>query len=70
MVTGFASILDVLYKEGNQVSTIQALDGVALQPKVAKEFNFPVSRGVKINFSPETTTTIDLIRVIEFRIGQ
>lgn len=70
MVTGTASILDVLYKEGNQVSVIQALDGNALQPRIAKEFNFVVSRGIKINFAPETDTTIDLIRVVEFRIGQ
>ena len=70
VVTGAASILDVLYKEGNQISTIKALDGAALQSGVGKEFNFPVSRGIKINFAPETATTIDLIRVIEFRIGQ
>ena len=70
MVTGAPSIIDVLYKEGNQVSVIKALDGNALQPSIAKEFNFVVSRGIKINFRPEAATSIDLIRVVEFRIGQ
>ena len=70
MVTGAASILDLIYKFGNTEIVIKTLDGVALVPDVAKEFNFPVSKGVKINFRLETSSTIQLLRVIEFRIGQ
>lgn len=70
MVTGVASIVDVLFKFGNQTIPAQAIDGSAFQPNVVKEFNFMVFRGQKINFRPQTATTIELLEVAEFRIGQ
>ncbi len=70
MVTGAASKIDVLFKFGNQTIPAQAINGDAFQPNVIKEFNFMVFRGTKINFSPQLATTIELLQVAEFRIGQ
>lgn len=65
-----AAILNVTQIFGTQRINGQALDGNALQPLVPKEFNFPVGRDMKVNFQPASSTTIDYIRVVEFRIGQ
>ena len=65
-----ASILDVEQIFGTNRIAGKALDGNALAPLVPKEFNFPVGRDMKVNFFPESATTIDYIRVVEFRIGQ
>lgn len=70
MVKGVASKIDVLFKFGNQVIPAEAIDGAAFQPNVPKEFNFMVFRGTKINFRPQLATTIELLQVAEFRIGQ
>lgn len=69
-VSGAPSIIDVVKISGTQRTPGKALDGVALQPLIPKEFNFPVKREQKINFLLETAATIDLIEVTEFRIGQ
>lgn len=69
-VSGLPAILDVEYVFGTNRIPGKALDGAALAISVPKEFNHPVGRDGKINYFPETATTIDIIRVIEFRIGQ
>ena len=69
-ISGFASIIDVVKVYGTQRIPGKALDGNALAVTVPKEFNFPVSRDHKINFTLETAATIDIIEVTEFRIGQ
>lgn len=69
-VSGVASILDIDLVFGTNRIPGKALDGAALQPLVPKEFNHPVGRDLKVNYFPETATTIDYIRVVEFRIGQ
>jgi len=70
IVTGVNSKIDVLFKFGNQVISGEAINGDAFVVNVPKEFNFPVSRGMKINFRPQIATTIEMLRVTEFRIGQ
>ena len=65
-----ASIIDVEFIFGTNRIAGKALDGTALAVSVPKEFNFPVGRDLKINFFLESAATIDLIRVVEFRIGQ
>ena len=65
-----ATILDVEVIFGTQRIAGKSLDGNALQPLIPKEFNFLVGRDMKVNFFPESSTTIDYIRVVEFRIGQ
>ncbi len=70
MVTGAASKIDVLFKFGNQTIPAEAINGDAFQPNVIREFNFMVFRGTKINFRPQLATTIELLLVAEFRIGQ
>ena len=67
-VSGAAAIIDLALVFGTQRINGKSLDGAALQPLVPKEFNFPVGRDMKVNFFPETATTIDYIRVVEFRI--
>ena len=37
---------------------------------ITDKLNFSISRGMKINFRPQLGTTIEMIRVTEFRIGQ
>lgn len=69
-VSGVASILDIDLVFGTNRITGKALDGTALQPSIPKEFNHPVGRDMKVNYFPEIATTIQYIRVVEFRIGQ
>lgn len=70
IVTVAASKIDVLFKFGNQTISGEAINGDAFAVGVPREFNFPVSRGMKINFRPQLATTIEMLRVTEFRIGQ
>ena len=69
-ISGAASIIDNVLIFGTQRIAGKTIDGVAFAPLVPKEFNFPVGRDMKVNFFPESATTIDYIRVVEFRIGQ
>lgn len=70
IVTGAATKIDVLFKFGNVTIVGEAIDGAAFAVNVPKEFNFGVSRGMKINFRPQLASTIEMLRVQEFRIGQ
>ncbi len=70
VVKGAATKIDVLLKFGNTTIVLTAINGDAFALNVGREFNFSVSRGMKINFRPQLATTIEMLRVIEFRIGQ
>lgn len=70
VVKGAATKIDVLLKFGNTIIPIEAINGDAFAVNVGREFNFGVSRGMKINFRPKLATTIEMLRVQEFRIGQ
>lgn len=70
VVKGAATKIDVLLKFGNTTIVLAAINGDAFALNVGREFNFSVSRGMKINFRPQLATTIEMLRVIEFRIGQ
>jgi len=70
VVTGVATKIDVLLKFGNTTIVIEAINGDPFAVNVGREFNFGVSRGMKINFRPQLATTIEMLRVQEFRIGQ
>ncbi len=69
-ISAAASIIDNVLVFGTQRIAGKTIDGVAFQPLIPKEFNFPVGRDMKVNFFAESDTTIDYIRVVEFRIGQ
>lgn len=70
VVKGVATKIDVLLKFGNTTIVIEAINGDPFAVNVGREFNFGVSRGMKINFRPQLATTIEMLRVQEFRIGQ
>lgn len=69
-ISGVAAIVDLVKIYGTQRIAGKALDATPLAVNVPKEFNFPVSRDHKVNFILETAATIEIIEVIEFRIGQ
>ena len=70
VVSGVSTKIDVLLKFGNTIIPIEAINGDPFALNVGREFNFGVSRGMKINFRPKLATTIEMLRVQEFRIGQ
>jgi len=70
VVKGVSTKIDVLLKFGNTTIVIEAINGDPFAVNVGREFNFGVSRGMKINFRPQLATTIEMLRVQEFRIGQ
>lgn len=69
-ISGVAAKMSVKQIIGNTTVNGQVFDGIALQPGIPKEFNIPVTRDTKYNLFLDTASQIDLIRVVEFRIGQ
>lgn len=69
-ISGFAAKMSIKQNIGNTTVAGQVFDGVALSPGIPKEFNIPVTRETKYNLFLDTAATIDLVRVVEFRLGQ